>query len=175
VAQVRSKVIVAAVLCVAAAVIVAGRKNVEPLIPEDYQSWNSTIDAPLRYPIPGHESGTRLIFINKTGEGVSVAMEEGRMSYDYPVGTKIVKEVYRNNREPDGHPDQVLLMLKAPENEMSRGGWVWVVKDPSTGEETVIDYEFCVDCHANANEPHPYGDRNEQNEFRDYAFFPYRK
>jgi hypothetical protein len=30
---------------------------------------------------------------------------------------------------------------------------------------------FCVTCHANANEKHPYGDRNPREEFRDYVFF----
>jgi hypothetical protein len=49
------------------------------------------------------------------------------------------------------------------------------VRDTASGQEKVIDYEFCYDCHANANEPHPYGDRNPHGEFRDYVFFPYQE
>ncbi len=30
---------------------------------------------------------------------------------------------------------------------------------------------FCITCHANANEKHPYGDKNPNEEFRDYVYF----
>jgi hypothetical protein len=173
---VKSRIAIAAVVLVAVATLVcSGRKDSEPFIPEDYPAWASTVEGPLTYSIPGHENCDRVIYINRKGEAVTVDMREGRVSYDYPAGTKIVKEIYSNHREPDGNPDSVVLMLKDPANPMSRGGWVWVVKDPSTGRENVIDYEFCVDCHANANEPHPYGDKNRDSEFRDYVFMPYRK
>ena len=58
---------------------------------------------------------------------------------------------------------------------MARGGWVWVAKNPATGEERIIDYEFCFDCHSDANEPHPYGDKNPQGGHRDYVFLPDRR
>ena len=41
--------------------------------------------------------------------------------------------------------------------------------------ENRVDWEFCFDCHAKANEPHPYADGNQDNEFRDYVFHPYRR
>jgi hypothetical protein len=63
----------------------------------------------------------------------------------------------------------------APEDPHSRGGWLWVAKAVGSGEETIIDWEFCFDCHANANEPHPYDDGNPGKEFRDHVFFPYCK
>jgi hypothetical protein len=30
---------------------------------------------------------------------------------------------------------------------------------------------FCITCHSNANEKHPYGDGNANEEFRDYVYF----
>ena len=66
------------------------------------------------------------------------------------------------------------VMIKKPKDPRSRGGWLWVVKDLTKNTERIIDYELCFDCHSNANEPHPYGDRNGNNEFRDYAYYPYR-
>jgi len=47
------------------------------------------------------------------------------------------------------------------------------VYSPGTAKETVITEEFCITCHGNANESHPYGDKNPNNEYRDYLFFPY--
>ena len=65
-------------------------------------------------------------------------------------------------------------MIKAPEHEHARGGWLWVVKDLESNEERIIDYRLCFDCHADANDRHPYGDGNPEGEDRDYVFLPYR-
>ena len=64
-------------------------------------------------------------------------------------------------------------MLKRPGHPQARAGWLWIVKDIPSGKETIISEEFCVTCHANANERHPYGDRNPTEDFRDFLFFPY--
>ena len=37
----------------------------------------------------------------------------------------------------------------------------------------MVDHELGVDCHANANEKHPYGDRSAGEEHRDYVFYPF--
>jgi hypothetical protein len=42
------------------------------------------------------------------------------------------------------------------------------VHDPAKKSETISDSELCFDCHCNANEPHPCGDKNPWSEFRDY-------
>jgi len=147
-----------------------------PLLPADYAGWARTTEEILDYPIPGHEDRGRRIYINPRGRQVRVGSESGRVSWSYPEGTVIIKEIFGGLeiREAD-KPVMLTAMVKDPEHPQARGGWVWVMKDLSAGDERIIDWEFCIDCHANANEPHPYGDKNEANEFRDYVFFPYRR
>jgi hypothetical protein len=149
------------------------KKEKVPLVPDDYRSWNKTIDEVLDYPIPGHESNCRIIYINATGEQVQPTKKNNRVFYDYPEGTIIVKEIYAGLKPPkeDEIPEKLTVMIKDAQHPNSRNGWLWIVKDVKTGEETIIDYEFCVECHANANEPHPYGDKNPNGDFRDYAYF----
>ena len=84
------------------------------------------------------------------------------------------KGYFRAEVDPDKEPFQLTIMIKDREHPSARGGWIWLVKDTRTGEEKIIDIEFCITCHANANEPHPYGDMNKNAEFRDYVFFPGR-
>ena len=73
----------------------------------------------------------------------------------------------------------VLGMIKGPNHPLQQGGWVWVMRNPRTGEETVFDSEFCVTCHADANERRtpddrlPIGVPNPDRAFRDYVFYPY--
>jgi hypothetical protein len=147
-----------------------------PLLPVDYAGWARTTMKVLDYPIPGHEDRGRRIYINSTGTGVRVSSETGRVTWSYPAGSIIIKEIFGGLEIGEADkPVMLTAMIKEPEHPQARGGWVWVMKDLASGGERVIDWEFCVDCHANANEPHPYGDKNEGNEFRDYVFFPYRR
>lgn len=146
-----------------------------PLIPEGYASWRRTTEEELDYPIPGHEDNYRIIFINDKGENLTVSDAGGRVTHDYPDGTIIVKEVYQGfEYDSNSKPMMLTAMVKDRDNPKSRGGWLWVVKDLSAGQETIMTQEFCFTCHGNANERHPYGDRNPDNEFRDYVFFPAR-
>lgn len=142
----------------------------------EYRSWGQPVAGFLSYPIPGHEDNRRRIFINGTGTRVAVRREVNRVYWDYPKGTIILKEIFLG-LAPGGpsEPQQITAMIKDPEDPRSRVGWLWVSKMMDSGEETVVDWEFCFDCHANANEPHPYGDGNPDGEFRDYVFYPYRK
>ncbi len=151
------------------------KKEVKQLVPDDYKGWAMTATE-LTYPIPGHESHYRQIFINKIGENVKIEKKNGRVYYDYPRGTIIVKEIYPTLEPKKGDkPISLSVMIKDPDNPLSRDKWLWIVKNLKTGKEKVIDYEFCFDCHANANEPYPYGDGNKNGDFRDYVYFPYRK
>jgi hypothetical protein len=174
----KQAVYVSAILCFSVLVFSCGKAEQEPLIPEasQYRRWEHPIAEILDYPIPGHESNRRRIYINSRGTEVRIDRKENRVYWDYPEGTVIVKEIIPGLEGPDtDYPFQITAMIKAPDDPKSRGGWVWVTKDTDSGKETVVDWEFCFDCHANANEPHPYGDGNAGEEFRDYVFYPYRK
>jgi len=150
----------------------------KPLIPEisQYRRWEQPIGDILDYPIPGHEDNRRRIFINPRGTEVRVDRRENRVYWKYPEGTVVVKEIISGLQGADtDYPFQITAMIKRPEDPQSRGGWLWVAKAVDSAEETIVDWEFCFDCHANANEPHPYGDGNTADEFRDYVFHPYRE
>ena len=155
-------------------IAVACQRQPESLVPEGYESWKSTTNAELNYPIPGHEEHYRRIFINNIGENVQTELQGSRVFHDYPDGTVILKEVFGSlDPAPGENPVALTVMIKQPDNPMARAGWIWVRKDLTTGTEEIIQYEFCFDCHGNANESHPYGDRNPNQEYRDYVFFPY--
>ena len=85
-----------------------------------------------------------------------------------------MKEIYDDLIPPEKEEEPVSLtvMIKNSQHPKSQRGWIWIVKNLQTREERVIEYQFCFDCHANANEPHPYGDKNPTGSDRDYVFFP---
>jgi len=144
------------------------------LLPDEHLSWQRTTEIELDYPIPGHEDHYRRIFINDIGRSVQVSEEGSEVSYRYPPGTVIIKEVYDEAAyNPQSKPALLTAMVKNPEHPDARSGWVWVVKNLEKGTEEIIEEEFCVTCHAAANTPHPYGDKNISGEFRDFVFFPY--
>ena len=151
-----------------------GRKKVEiNLVPESYRDWESTVEGPLTYQIPGHAMLKRITFINEIGQRVSAVEQSGRMTYDYPKGTIIVKEMYPTADSTE--PDHLTVMIKDTEDAQSMVGWIWLIKDLKTGKERVFGIEdFCVACHRNANDRHPYGDRNVDSEYRDYVYYPWR-
>ncbi len=145
-----------------------------PAIPEDYRTWRQTTDIVFNYPIPGHEDHFRRIYINPRGEKFTTTQKNNRTFCEFPEGTIIIKEIYAGLDEPGPQELPILLtvMIKDPGHPESRGGWVWLSQNYDTKETNTINYEFCVDCHTNANESHPYGDKNPNQEFRDYVFFP---
>ena len=146
----------------------------KPLLPSDYKTWEETTHVELTYPIPGHESNYRLPRVNPVGFAYKPTTSQGKNAYTYPDGTIFAKEVYHGLDEPKAGvaPFQITFAVKDTKDPRARGGWIWAVKDTASGQETVITGSFCVDCHANANENHPYGDKNPNAEFRDYVFFP---
>jgi hypothetical protein len=169
-----TRIVLCALLSAALMISCAQRKN---LIPDNYKSWERTVKEVLKYPIPGHENNYRKIYINETGEKVIETKAPNRASsYKYPEGTIIVKEIYSSeNYTEAATPQSLTCMVKDSKDPLSRGGWLWVMKSVPDGKERIIDFSFCITCHANANEPHPYGDHNPEGEFRDYVYFPYEK
>lgn len=147
----------------------------EPLLlrVSEYPAWTKTVPDILSYPIPGHEDKYRRIFISPEGIAPRIETEGERKLYQYPTDTQIIKEILPPNWNGSDPPLMLTAMVKRPQDPRARGGWLWIVYTPGTGKETVITEEFCITCHGNANEPHPYGDKNPNNEFRDYLFFPY--
>ena len=142
-----------------------------PLIPRDYSGWEKTVEEMLTYEIPGHTLDARVIYINDKGTEVAAKDVDGRISYDYPTGTVFLKENYPTQDSQD--VDNYTVMIKDPTHPKSRGGWVWVLRIGEDGKERIFEDEFCFTCHQNANERHPYGDKNADREFRDYVFYPW--
>lgn len=158
---------VAAALCLAAC-SPATRKE---LVPAEWPAWRKTTNVELNYPIPGHEDRYRVIRINDLGWDYAAGVGQGRMIF--PDGTIVAKEIYSTGTPAAGEkPVMLTAMVKASGDPAARGGWLWVVKDLSTGSENVVTGAFCFTCHTNANEPHPYGNRNVDGRFCDFLFFP---
>jgi Cytochrome P460 len=149
-----------------------GKETAVKLVPTDYSQWKHPVEEMLTYEIPGHTLDARLIYINEIGTGVTAGEVNGQVRYDYPVGTIVLKENYET---PESEiPKNITVMIKDPSHPDAKGGWVWIAKNVGTGEETIFDEEFCITCHQNANERHPYGDKNSSREYRDYVFYPWR-
>jgi hypothetical protein len=146
-----------------------------PLVPPDYRTWARVPPEVLRYPVPGHFDNARVTYINAVGAKVTRQTRDGRVYDRYPEGTIIVKEVLAGlQADVTSPPERLTVMIKSSGHRLARGGWLWVTRDPATGSEQIVDWGFCYECHADANEPHPYGDKNPNGEFRDDVFFPYR-
>ena len=138
----------------------------------DYRSWKRTTDVVLDYPIPGHQDSFRVPRMNGVGFGAKPTVVNGKRRWDFPTGTIIVKEVYRSMKPAQGEqPIQLTIMVKAPGDVHSQGGWIWLTRNLPDGREAAFMGNFCITCHADANEKHPFGDGNPNEEFRDYVFF----
>lgn len=148
------------------------RQETVDFIPEDYRSWPRTTNTTLQFPIPGHEDNLRKIYINPEGLDYDRELEDGKLHYFFPEGTVIVKEVYDGfDPAPDEPPKQLTVMVKKPEHPKAQGGWLWIVAPSAEGRENIVENEFCLTCHSNANEQHPYDDGNPNEQFRDYVFY----
>lgn len=162
-------------IAVCSAILMLGLSCARPrpplLIPDGYASWRRTTDVRLDYPIPGHEDRFRIIHMNDTGFSFSLVQgPSGRVQF--PEGTIIAKEIYpTSNPQPADKPVMLTAMVKASSDPDARGGWIWLTKDLATGMEKRMLGDFCVQCHANANEAHPYGWKNPEAVFSDYVFF----
>lgn len=150
----------------------APKPEARALVPDDFSTWGRTTELRLDYPIPGHEDNLRIIYMNDLGFGFTRTIEDQAERVVFPEGTVIAKAIFDGSApEPGATPMMVTAMVKAVDNPDAKGGWVWVVKDLVLGKETIIKGDFCYTCHANANEAHPYGDKNQDENLRDYVFF----
>jgi hypothetical protein len=142
-------------------------------IPDDYKNWSITADN-LNYPVPGHGSNLRRIFINKIGEGVVSSETDNLISQIYPEGTIVIKEIFSSSAPGENEEPAVLVvMIKDSTSADARADWVWAKKDIQSGDIKTFESETCLECHNNANEPHQYGDKNPKGDFRDFLFFPF--
>ena len=158
------------------AVWACAEKEELPLVPADYSGWSRVNRVDLDYPIPGHMDRYRVIYINEAGKNYTVMNRGERKYFEYPEGTIIVKEIYSTMAPVEGEkPVSLTVMVKKQDHPAAREGWVWIVKDFQTGKENILSQEFCITCHSNANEFHPYGDGNPKEDFRDFVFFPYEQ
>lgn len=159
------------------AAAIASAAGAAPLLPSKWSTWPRSTDAVLDYRIPGHEDHFRIPFINEIGTKATTSLKDGRVVWEYPKGTIIVKESYEGLAAPGPGEKPIRLygMIKDPKNPKARGGWVWVVRDMKTRKETVFESLLCIDCHSYANGAHTYGDKNPKAENRDFVYFPYRK
>lgn len=134
-----------------------------------YQGWERTTRIELDYPIPGHESHYRRIYINPVGAEYRRTGNRG----DYPDGTIVVKEIFEGLEPPEGGrgPISLDIMVKDRKAPDARGGWRWIIRDMRGGTDTAFTGDFCAVCHVEASRPHPYGDRNPNAEDRDYLFY----
>jgi adenylate cyclase len=134
--------------------------------------WQRTTTAVLDHPIAGHQDRLRIPRINAIGLTVRSVPDGSKHRWDFPEGTVIVEEVFETKSPAASEgPIQLTIMVKAPKDRRSQGGWLWITRNMSDGAESVFMGTFCITCHANANEVHPYGDGNPLAEFRDYVFF----
>jgi hypothetical protein len=156
----------------ASALLVGCARKEEIYAPADYVNWARTTSVVLDYPIPGHENRLRIPRMNAKGFTAVSAQKDGKLVWDFPEDTVIVKEVYASVKPASGvKPIQLTIMAKDPADKRAQGGWLWITKDLPGGKETVFTGNFCVTCHANANERYPYGDGNPNEDFRDYVYF----
>jgi hypothetical protein len=156
----------------AAAMVLSCTRQGGELVPTDYDVWARSTERELDYPVPGHLDNYRIIYVNDKGRQYTVQAEEGHSVTTFPPGAMFVKEVYTGMGRPaEGTaPAMLTVMLKAPDDPRSQRGWLFVVKDPSTGTETVMKPAFCADCHAAASDPHGYGAGNPNGEPRDGVY-----
>jgi hypothetical protein len=144
------------------------REESPPVADADYSSWQLSTEARLDFPVPGHGSGLRRIYVNEQG---ATAGLDANGDVEYPDGTVFLKEVYAEADPAAGTDPQMLtVMVKAQDDPRSIGGWLWVVRDPAAGTENISGEGFCIGCHESANESHPYGTGNPDANFRDYVF-----
>ena len=108
--------------------------------------------------------------MNSIGFSARPSIDNAKSRWDFPPGTIIVKEVYSTPKPAaDELPIQLTIMVKAPKDPRSQGGWIWLTRDLPDGKESVF-MGTTHTCHDNANEKHPYGDGNPNEEFMDYVY-----
>ncbi|MFW6366674.1 MAG: cytochrome P460 family protein [Spirochaetota bacterium] len=162
------------ILVIIFAVYLVGCRQEKPgytfTLPENYRDWRKPVEEVLTYTVPAHGNGARIIYANDTAFDVSKKkMEDGRLRYDYPDTSMIIKEKYESEADIERADPVLTIMVKYREDPRAVNGWLYYMKNP--GEKTVfVESKMCSGCHDAANEEHPYFDKNESENFRDYVF-----
>lgn len=115
----------------------------------DYKNWQKLNATPITGDHTGflgglHEGaeGVREVYINDTGYAVA----NGSAPYDYPVGTVVAKEQYKNLAAlEDGKSPGLTIMVKVSDDaENAANNWIWSAGyGRSAGENS-----FCSSCHT---------------------------
>ena len=116
----------------------------------DYKDWTKINNKPITGDHTGfignlHEGATgyRQVFVNDAGLAVSL----GTGPYQYPVGTVVVKEQYKNLAALEaGKKPGLTIMVKIAEGSANPAdNWAW---SRGYGKEAKVEDAFCSSCHT---------------------------
>ena len=124
---------------------------------KDYRSWHKLTEEPttgdptgLLFRRHGGTAGYRNIYVNEIGK-----QSYTDSSFPYPVGTIIVKEVYKNEKKYlEDNISTVSIMLKLEEGTSPEtGDWEYIedLAGKKRGSGTSASARFCGSCHRSAN------------------------
>jgi len=138
----------------------------------DYRQWRKPVPEVLDYPVPGHGAGQRIIYGNDLAFAPSKKVSEGKVVYNFPDQSVIVKEIYKPGEDLNSAVPALTIMVKNPKESAARDGWIYFMRPPG-GELMRMEGKMCSGCHSAANEASPYFDKNPGEDFRDFVFAPF--
>jgi len=116
----------------------------------DYRNWTKVTEGkvgtgdPTGYIGNVHRGpdGYRDVYVNDIG----AAMLAGEGPYNFPAGTVIVKEQYKNQAAwESGKPGDVTVSVKTTSGDtVSKDNWIWAESYKSKAGES----QFCSGCHS---------------------------
>jgi hypothetical protein len=117
--------------------------GVEEVNPEDYADWYSVT---VVGEAPGHGDSSRVMYANDdAGDWIG--------ERDYPIGSILVKEIYRRDGDSMGAFRYVAIMRKlaeAPSGGELDNGWLFTYKDALDGGTETHRPRCWRTCHQNA-------------------------
>ncbi len=144
-------------------------------LPDDWRQWRQPVEGLIDTPVPGHGSSIRRIFANAEAFSPQVTRSGGRViRVEMPEGATVVKQIFEDRAEVGQAPGRLFIMHKDPDYHKTTAGWRFFIKEPD-GPPTPVTSKSCHGCHAAANEPHPYFDKNPHAAFRDCLFVPFHR
>jgi hypothetical protein len=116
----------------------------------DYKNWTSINNKPITGDHTGFlgslhrgAEGVRVVYVNDIG----LAANQGSAPYQYPIGTVIVKEQYKNMAKyNDGKKPDLTIMVKVTDNAANPSeNWAW---SRGLSKTAKTDDVFCSGCHT---------------------------
>ncbi len=142
-------------------------------LPDDWRRWRRPVEGLIDTPVPGHGMSIRRIYANPAAFSPRVTRSDGRVvRVELPEGATVVKQIFEDRAEVGQVPGRLFIMHKDPDHRMATFGWRFFIQKPD-GPPTPVTSKACHGCHAAANEPHPYFDKNPSGVFRDCLFVPF--